>query len=180
MAVEGNENVTTTESQESNAAEEKISLTSSELQKLIDSKVTNAVKTRESNLESKYSELLKSIDADKEAEKRKSLEDANKLIDEYKGKAQKYELERATKAALKEIDALDVVDLFDHDISTVEGRKAFALAFKERLKSSVENEIKTKLNTSNTATTKKSPTVKNVSDMTTEEYKAYKKENNIF
>lgn len=165
---------------ETENTEEAITLTQTELQRLIDSKITAAVKTRENNLEAKYSQLMKSVEEDKEKEKRSSLEEANKLLDEYKSKAAKYELEKQTKEALKEVDATDVAGLFDFDTSTVEGRKSFAMAYKEQLKASVEAEIKNKLNTGTPATTKTTHVEKDLSSMTTEEYKAYKKQNNIF
>lgn len=153
--------------------EETVTLTQAELQSLMDSKITAALKTRESNLEAKYSQLIKTVEEDKEKEKRSSLEEVNKLLDEYKNKAARYELEMQTKEALKEVEALDIADMFDYDTSSVEGRKAFALAFKNRLKSSVEAEIKNKLNTSNTVTTKDTKPVEFKAGMDNENAKAF-------
>jgi hypothetical protein len=164
--------------QETKTAEERVTLSKLELQKLIDSEITKAIKTRESNIEKKYKQMQSEIEAQRESEYRKDLDKTNQLLDEYKQRLSRYELNEQTKNGLAENNALDLLPIFDQDFSSSDGRVKIAKMIKEIINQGIQSGIKDKIQSP--ATPKTKPALeKSVKDMTPQEYIAYKNSKNL-
>jgi len=159
-----------------NGNEDQTLLTQSE----VDSRVSQALKTSSAKLKAQFE---RDLAAAKESADRKALEDKEEYKTLYENERQtkeRLELSKQTYDALASQKLGDLIPVFESDLSSIDGRKTAAEHMKSIIDKRVEEEVSRRLKTPAPPLDKEPARPKPITEMTPEEYKAYKKERGLY
>lgn len=144
----------------------------------LDRVVAKALETREKNLKAEWENQLNAERERAQEEQLKAEHKYKELFERLEAKEKQAALRRETEQALKGADLLQIVDLFDGDLNSAEGRKGLITGLSglitEQVKAQVARALKT--DAPPTPATKGDGAPKRPDEMTPDEYAVYRRD----